>query len=522
MRRLVPLLLLATSLPALAQVPPKIGRHWHEDAVRNGFRFKPPRDWTFFPADVGQPNVLGRYVPERQSRVNLGGGEFYEPKLWILIFDEDYEEGRKDLGRHQEDLESWIEANPNEVGTKFEVEDEEEHEFEDDLRALEREFLGTGRATKELRLWSMTYDLTDRKRIALLAHAPAGRRDWGKWRSTIHRMSRSFQRMELEGLDVSGVEGGGVRARKHRELLAEVSANPGWELHPTENYFVITNSEDQDFVDEVIRRIEAIRERFEADFPREKAMRAMEVVRKSMDEEEPPPGAPRTVTMDANPAELARCSVVRICNDRGDYQKYGGPPGSAGYWWTLSEELVLYDDQEVGGRRNTWATLQHEAFHQFIYYFFSQLSPGTWYNEGTADYYAGFELTRRGRYEVGRRASRNSQIKEEIRQGRNVPLKTLIGMSQAEYYAREPVENPRTDKPEQFSRYPHGWSFVYFLRTGEEERAKGWENEYGDILDVYLDTLIETRDIEKANEAAFAGIDWEELEEAWERYIVKG
>ena len=42
------------------------------------------------------------------------------------------------------------------------------------------------------------------------------------------------------------------------------------------------------------------------------------------------------------------------------------------------------------------------------------------------------------------------------------------------------------------------------------------------ILPTYLATLIETGDPEAANDAAFAGVDWADLESSWSEYIVRG
>jgi hypothetical protein len=537
--RLALVLILTPAL--LAQLPPKPGRMYHQDTVEHGFRFKHPKDWAFFPAEFGQLNVLGKYVPERNDQYDLGDGDGMKPICWMLVFDKDYKPKDGDSGsshsRYHKSFKTWLKANPNEVGKEYELIDEDDAKFKGGLTATMRLYKGKGRWAKELHLWTMTYHLTDRKDVVVMFNAPATKKKWGKWKSGLAKIGKTFGVIEVKGFDASAVEGTGVRATKHRKLLAEVAANPGWDLYATDNYFVISNSDDKDFVEEIQRRLEAIRERFESEFPAKKALRAFEVsktlkARKGKDGENGEAGGDgedgqdgRTVVATVSPLELSRCSVVRVCNSRDDYFKYGGPQGSAGYWWSVSEELVIFDDKAVGGRRSTWSTLNHEAFHQFIFYFFGSLSPGYWFNEGSADYYAGHKLSRRGAYDVGRFDWRNQTIKEEIREKKNVPLEMLVDLGRAVYYGNEAIFNPKNEKTretEQFSRYAHGWSFVYFLRTGKRNRAKDWKDEYGEILETYLDALIETRDIDKANEAAFAGIDWKELEKCWETYILKG
>lgn len=530
-------LLVLLAAPAPAQFPPAPGRDWYEETVRHGIRFKPPKDWRFFPTDFSRPNALGRYVPDSTAFYDAKEPGRFPAALWILVFDEEYEPpaaatarevDRAAYTRYDPDVATWIRSHLEDLRGDTALRHVEEVERDGvNLKGFDTVTEILFRAQEKpfepeyvLYVWTTVLELSATKRAALLACAPSDRRDWAKWRKGLRSVARTCTRVAVEGLDEHGVAGQGLRARKHRELLEAMQSNPGWELYLTPNYFVVSNSTDREFVEEIQRRLEAIRARFEEDFPAYKALRAAEVrlgratvEDGGLDED----GEPRTAAhvLD-DPIELSRCSVVRVCNDPSDYFKYGGPAGSAGYWSSLTEELVLYDDKAGGGRRGTWATLHHEAFHQFIYYFLGNLAPGTWFNEGNADFYAGHELSRRGTYEVGRFYGRNTTIQEQIRTGRVVPLPSLVCATRNQYYGDEPLEGGTA------SRYPHGWSFVYFLRTGRRNRAKGWDEEWGTILDRYLDELIESRDVERATAVAFAGVDWEELEKAWSTYVLKG
>lgn len=544
-----PLAALALTAAAQGQVPPKVGRAWYEEAVAHGFRIKPPKDWHFFPDERGNPNVLGRYLPKRGDVLTLAGGGHLRPAMWLLVFDRDHSEPQLGLSAtrraarraaitaHFETLEDWIRGNALELGTDFPVRELELLEERSEAvkgtlgarQVLYRGALG-GRGEgddggdergEELHLWATVYSLTPRKDVALLFSAPCEKRAWGKWRAQLKKIARTFARIDLELGDYSAVKGGGLRAQKHRRLLDQVRRNPGWELYATPSYFVISNSDDREFVQDVQLRLEAIRAQFEREFPAEKAIAALE---KRVREEAAERAARDAQQWDAqtgtpleNPLELSRCSVVRLCDSKEDYHKFGGPQGSTGYWWAATEELVLYDDRARGGRRSTWAALHHEAFHQFLHYFFGgSLHPATWYNEGNADFYSGCELSSRKTYDLGRFDLRNAEIKEQIRQGRCVPLRDLVTATKAQYYGQLPLGG------EQFSRYPHGWSLVYFLRTGARRRAKHWNEAWDGILDTYLDVLIETGSPRRASERAFEGVDWEELERAWEQYILKG
>ncbi|GEM_PF-5684522 len=544
---------LQTCSSAYAQLPPKSGRDVYEETTRHGFRIRTPKDWKFFPDERGNPNVLGRYVPKRDSLVTQEDGTRFSPTMWLLVFDKQYKEpeirDQRDAQRaavtsYYYSLKDWLEGRDVDLQVglnieEFEVLDEVKSKVKGTLGGHEVLYLAKGKSSDPrgkgeagtLHYWAKRYLLTEDKEVVVVFSAPSDKRDWSKWRSQIRKIAKSFTRMDIKALDVSGVTGKGVRAEKHRALLEMVEANPGWELYVTQNYFVISNSDDREFLKEIQDRLEAIRTQYEKEFPEELALAASEAQARRLrgkreqekaDDKVQEGDAERTVVSGGSPRELSRCSVVRVCDSRGDYMRYGGPAGSAGYWWSATEELVIFDDQARGGRRNTWATLNHEAFHQFIYYFFGNLAPGTWYNEGNADFYSGYQFNSRRHYELSRFDWRNSTIKAEIREGKNVPLETLVGASKAQYYAQAPLANPGNQQEDTFSRYPHGWSFMYFLRTGKSNRAKNWNKDWDSILPTYLDTLIQTGDPKKANDAAFAGVDWQALEASWEEYIVRG
>ena len=538
---------------ASAQLPPKSGRDYYEETTRHGFRIRTPKDWNFFPDERGNPNVLGRYVPKRDAFVSQKDGTRFAPTMWLLVFDKTYEppeiRGQRDAKRaavtsYYKSLEDWLKGRDVDLQVNLRISDfeilaEDQSKVKGTLGGHEVLYLAKGESRGprgeitpgSLHFWAKRFLLTENKEVVVLFSAPSEKRDWGKWRAQIRKIASTFARVDLKELDTSAVTGSGVRAQKHRALLEMVDANPGWDLHVTANYFVISNSDDREFLLEIQERLEAIREQYEQEFPEKLALaasasqarRRRDARAKERDDDEP--GAPKaeySAVEGASPRELSRCSVVRVCDSREDYMRYGGPAGSAGYWWSATEELVIFDDQAIGGRRNTWATLNHEAFHQFIYYFFANLSPGIWYNEGNADFYSGYKLNSRRHYERGRFDWRNSTIKAEIREDKNVPLETLVGATKAQYYARAPLANPRTGQEATFSRYPHGWSFMYFLRTGKTNRAKNWESDWDAILPTYLATLIETGNPGKANDKAFAGVDWAALEACWKEYIVRG
>ncbi|MFT7486126.1 MAG: hypothetical protein ACI9F9_001979, partial [Candidatus Paceibacteria bacterium] len=148
-------------------------------------------------------------------------------------------------------------------------------------------------------------------------------------------------------------------------IRVRTSLDGKWDAEDTENYIIIFNTRDQPLVSRVVRDLESIRKQYMLLFPPVEEIKAV--------------------------------STVRICADREEYKKYGGPKGSAGYWYYVTEELVLFDGtkREKGkptDKLDTFIVLYHEAFHQFIHYSVGQLAPHSWFNEGYGDYFSGAQI----------------------------------------------------------------------------------------------------------------------------------
>jgi len=126
-----------------------------------------------------------------------------------------------------------------------------------------------------------------------------------------------------------------------------------------------------------------------------------------------------------------------------------------------------FGNQKGGGRGDTWAVLNHEGFHQYIFYFFGAISPHSWYNEGTGAYYSGYEW-KTNRFVLQKFQWRTGTITEAIREGTHVPLDQFVRFSQREYYGTNKLG------VDGGQNYAQGWSLIYFLRTGKKNNAKGW------------------------------------------------
>lgn len=276
-----------------------------------------------------------------------------------------------------------------------------------------------------------------------------------------------------------------------------------WEAEDTEHYIVIYNTSDQPLVRSVLSDLEAIREQYIELFP---------------------------------PAEpITAVSTVRICQDRDEYMKYGGPPGSAGYWYFVTEELVLYDGtkREKGKKTDkldTFIVLYHEAFHQFIHYSVGQFSPHTWFNEGYGDYFSGALISGGKVKKIKPNRWRLNTIQTLIRRNEYVPWEDFLEYTKRQYYARGG------------QNYAQGWSMIYFLNESKqvrknkvwsqilvryfEELKRAWAEERaeleakGELEDDAKVAGAQQAATQTALEFAFDGVDVQELEELWKDFIL--
>ena len=96
----------------------------------------------------------------------------------------------------------------------------------------------------------------------------------------------------------------------------------------SKRFVVLTNATKKAFIKEVLKRLEVSRDVYEKDFP--------------------------------PPADFNAVSVIRICRDREEFQRFSNAGGGvAGYFSPMSVELVLYDNVETD-RNSTYAVVSHE------------------------------------------------------------------------------------------------------------------------------------------------------------------
>lgn len=292
----------------------------------------------------------------------------------------------------------------------------------------------------------------------------------------------------------------------HAEKRVEVALAmvDGWCLKDTKHSVILYHgSANEPLLEQFAVNLVAVRKRFEEDFPPDRPIDAL--------------------------------SVVRVCRDRGEYLTYGGNPGTVGYFYSAAQELVLYDARanRTGPMPNdhpTMQTLYHEACHQFLYHTASALSPHSWYDEGTAEFYSGSVIELGKVQRVEGLDERERFLRGEL-SGQRIPkLETLMRMTQQEFYAEADIN------------YSTGYALIRFLRTSRAASARpAWSS----LPTRYFETLRQdwrreaeglalsglsgskyrsalSRSREKALLAALEGVDISELEAAFLEWIRLG
>ena len=517
--------LLVTLLASIAGAQaPKTGKFYENQSL--AFKVKVPLDWEQVPPDPNEKNLIVKYDPAGLKYIPMGASGHLFVHCWLLKFDRrkkpesDDKTTKIDFGSGAKDLAAWVKG--GDAGPGFALEGKA-RDFElKKIPATEYVFKSSKVSVEEVKLYACVYHIEADVDVAIVFNGPADPKKWNKWQNTFEEMAKSFSRIEVKETAAVVVDPSKqtLRDKKRAELVEKLRDTPEWKLYETPNYFVVSCNPDRAFIDELLGRLEAIRSIYEQDYPAAKIeelkklaadLKTKEQAGKDEPKEPDEADFAKLVTGGADPRELSKCSVVRVCKDSEQYHSYGGPGGSAGYWSWVAGELVLYDARKEGGKGDTWAVLNHEAFHQYIFYFYGNISPHSWYNEGTGDFYSGYQYKAK-RFTLEKFQWRVSTIKDAIQSDKYVPLKDFVRWSQAEYYGQNPLG------VDGGQNYAQGWSFIYFLRTGKKANAKGWDPRWDTILETYLKELAMTNSVEKAVDKAFDGVDFNALEEAWKAY----
>ena len=481
---------------ASAQAP-RLGKT-HDDA-QNGLSFRVPDDWEVIPVQPDQA--------EAGLILRMQGAKTPRQKLLAFRLPHPGEVGERPdvVGR---------------LGWFLHFPAESEPEVDEDVR-LTRGLNGHRRQyvldRDVVEVWGFEMEPAD---VFLVYVVEKDDKYLKRWVRTFEHSAKSLEvRAVAATVEPSSTSSYADLLRFHD---ADARRAPGWRALPTpsEKFIVKTSSEDEDFIEEVVERLERSREIFERDFPPE--------------------------------TESGHVSVVRICGSEAEFHRYGGTSkGVAGWFNPSSTELVLYDAKNVD-RNMSFAVMSHEAFHQYCYFLFGRAEAHRWFDEGHGDYYGGLRL-RRGKAEITPKMpgglERLTVIREMLRAEEHAPLASHLNFTHREWQGQG---------PKNVSPYAQSWSIVYMLRQGAlgEVPRKLWKPEYGDIIPNYVREL--RRGYEEAYrealpppepgrtksrpdptelppigrerkqriwtdamKASWGAVDLEQFEEDWIRYVLK-
>jgi hypothetical protein len=257
-----------------------------------------------------------------------------------------------------------------------------------------------------------------------------------------------------------------VRDAQRAELRFDVSrTNGAWTLHEWGHCFVVEDTHDPELLEQLERH----------------AFEARECCSRLFPEAEGDP-----VRGDR------RLPVLRVLRDRQEYESYGGPSRSTGYWSTVSNEIVVFDDCD---RSLTWDALRGCAVREFLDEYFGNPPRADWFEEGLAEYAAGLGS--------GFRPTRE----ERLRLANFDPRMTfdeLLGSGARATPSSGVYPDPRLAS----------WTFMRFL-CDEGFHAPEFDLRWARIPERYAVGWLNFRDEPQAREFALEGLDRAALERAW-------
>lgn len=411
----------------------------HKD-TRRGFQIKAPKNFEPIALKPGQINPVAQWQdPKREFGTGAESNTYYHPDLELHAY------SMQAVTANERSLETFLEEQWERCETWLGYGDVEK---EKSIRVA-----GSEGVEKTIVFESngitMYFAMVPFDDYVFLLRGSAFSVRFKNHASDFSGAARSLTRIAKEDTSARDADREQMDSDERR-LQSVIDQLPaGWDSMRTDRYLFVFNA-DKNLVKELGKQIEAIRDVYEKIYP---------------------PDRP-----------IEDVSIVRVCKDRSTYSGYGGSPNAGGHWSSFLRELVIFDEPPTS---ETVAVLNHEAFHQYIYYFYGELSPHSWYNEGTGDYFAGAKMTRTYRISgfgdapggFGRQDSVKWAVRE-TRSGREgiTHLRDLMRFSQAEYYANAQIH------------YAQGWALIHWLRE-----TKRLPDRWASILDDYLEALLAAR-----------------------------
>lgn len=446
-----------------------------------GFSFRPLKDWADTPQ---QPSAIaagriGQFSAEKPVRVSLEDNRIVgvSPSLIILRITPQRSVTTGSSGGLKERVakEEVVEATVHDhvfslygngltesVFKKIEANksDPKIKKVDAKREELSTFYVSAGGPSYDIHFDVYTIQLPDAKLLFIWDYPATSKKDLKKWQNATKKAMKTFK-FDPDSIEEFNADAAPDSAEDYDSIIEfhkqEVAQTPGWRLIETrsKDYVIKTNCDDKKSIKLAIKRLEASRKLYEQDFPPEK--------------------------------EITNVSVVRICNTREEFQAFSGTGGGvAGYFSPRSEELVLFFGENTMGLDMTLAVMSHEGFHQYGYFLFNRANPHQWFGEGHGDYYGAFKMVGsklKNEEDMKGGLARIPEIKKMIANGDVVPTAEHVRYTHQQW---------QKQGPRNVSCYAQSFTLVYFLREGARGRVKSkyFKKEYKEIIPNYLASVI--------------------------------
>lgn len=198
--------------------------------------------------------------------------------------------------------------------------------------------------------------------------------------------------------------------------------------------------------------------------------------------------------------------VLRICRNKSEFDKYGGTSGGVIGWYNpASKELVVFNAKKLGLFK-TDVVAFHEGWHQYADFWFPGAKLHRWFDEGTGDFFGSMKRVGAGAFRVATSKMRKETIQRLVRAKKTVPLREIVRWHKSKFYGARASDY-----------YAQGWAMIDFFTRGP--KTPYWKRSWNKILPTYIRVALETKNTNKAVKLAYAGVDWKELEEAFQSYV---
>jgi|GEM_PF-5972764 len=285
------------------------------------------------------------------------------------------------------------------------------------------------------------------------------------WRRLAERCAVSAKKIPVQKTEAARP---GTYAERLEQAKKSISGLRGWYIRETPNYIFLSNQRSRGDMRRLQTDLELARGIFQSYFP--------------------------------GRGDRCTVGVVKLFAERNEYLNHvgGNLKWTAGVWMPAVRELVVsplgvkLDDKTV--ERYMRNVALHEGFHQYIFYACNEVNPALWINEGCAQFFE-TSLPRQG--EVGL-LDKRTELKLAQAAAAGHDLARFVRLDHQGFYAEGEREH----------NYALAHALCYYLLRGAP--ALG-EAKYAAIPMRYMDELRRSRNLDRARQYAFEGIDLEAL-----------